>query len=269
MVNELAGTDAAALASLNDELVSVEITASDVAFRGKIWDVRRESFVYNGAEIIREFVDHTGAVAILALNDDGRVLLIKQYRHPIRSREWEIPAGLLDLAGENPLDAAKRELAEEADLEASTWSVLSDYVTTPGGNNEAIRIYLATGLKPTAQAFAREDEEADMELRWVELDELVDAVAARRVQNPSLVVAAYAAAHAKQRDWSTLAPADAPWPQAAALRSARTGDPASGPVGGAAASLADEPAGSDASDASVDSDGSVASDAATDGSLGQ
>ena len=114
------------------------------------------------------------------------MLLIKQYRHPVRTREWEIPAGLLDVDGEDPLAAAQRELAEEADLVAAEWAVLADFVTSPGGSDEAIRIYLARGLSATPEAFAREDEEADMELRWVPLDECVDAVLARRVQNPSL-----------------------------------------------------------------------------------
>ena len=205
---------------LADERIDLPIVSSEVVFKGAIWDVRRETFDYNGDQITREFVDHTGAVSVLAVDDDERVLLIKQYRHPIRSREWEIPAGLLDVADEDPLEAAKRELAEEVDLSADSWSVLSDYVTTPGGNNEAIRVYLARGLTDT-DAFAREDEEADIEKRWVPLDEALDAVVARRVQNPSLVVAVYAAFVARSRGWSTLAPADAPWPQREALRSFR------------------------------------------------
>lgn len=205
---------------LADERIDLPIVSSEVVFEGAIWDVRRETFDYNGDQITREFVDHTGAVSVLAVDDEDRVLLIKQYRHPIRSREWEIPAGLLDVADEDPLEAAKRELAEEVDLSADSWSVLSDYVTTPGGNNEAIRVYLARGLTDT-DAFAREDEEADIEKRWVPLDEALDAVVARRVQNPSLVVAVYAAFVARSRGWSTLAPADAPWPQREALRSFR------------------------------------------------
>lgn len=205
---------------LADERIDLPIVSSEVVFKGAIWDVRRETFDYNGDQITREFVDHTGAVSVLAVDDEDRVLLIKQYRHPIRSREWEIPAGLLDVADEDPLEAAKRELAEEVDLSADSWSVLSDYVTTPGGNNEAIRVYLARGLTDT-DAFAREDEEADIEKRWVPLDEALDAVVARRVQNPSLVVAVYAAFVARSRGWSTLAPADAPWPQREALRSFR------------------------------------------------
>lgn len=205
---------------LADERIDLPIVSSEVVFKGAIWDVRRETFDYNGDQITREFVDHTGAVSVLAVDDEDRVLLIKQYRHPIRSREWEIPAGLLDVADEDPLEAAKRELAEEVDLSADSWSVLSDYVTTPGGNNEAIRVYLARGLTDT-DAFAREDEEADIEKRWVPLDEALDAIVARRVQNPSLVVAVYAAFVARSRGWSTLAPADAPWPQREALRSFR------------------------------------------------
>lgn len=205
---------------LADERIDLPIVSSEVVFEGAIWDVRRETFDYNGDQITREFVDHTGAVSVLAVDDEDRVLLIRQYRHPIRSREWEIPAGLLDVADEDPLEAAKRELAEEVDLSADSWSVLSDYVTTPGGNNEAIRVYLARGLTDT-DAFAREDEEADIEKRWVPLDEALDAIVARRVQNPSLVVAVYAAFVARSRGWSTLAPADAPWPQREALRSFR------------------------------------------------
>ncbi|CAD5997047.1 ADP-ribose pyrophosphatase [Agreia sp. COWG] len=205
---------------LSDERTDFSVLSSEVAFDGMIWDVRRETFEYNGQKITREFVDHTGAVAILAIDDQERVLLIKQYRHPIRSREWEIPAGLLDVNGEDPLDSARRELAEEVDLEAATWNVLSDYVTTPGGNNEAIRIYIARTLSDTP-TFEREHEEADIEKRWVPLDEALDAVVARRIQNPSLVVGIYAAAVARSRGWSTLAAADAPWPQREALSSFR------------------------------------------------
>nr|WP_205111890.1 NUDIX hydrolase [Subtercola frigoramans] len=196
-----------------DEPVDLAISRSDRVFTGKIWDVRSETFDYNGENVLREFVDHPGAVAVLALDDDDRVLLIKQYRHPVRSREWEIPAGLLDVTGEDFLVGAQRELAEEADLEASEWSVLLDYATTPGGNNELIRIYLARGLRATETTFERTDEEADMELRWVGLDEVVDAVLAGRIQNPSLVIASLAAHASRQSAWTSLQPGDAPWPE--------------------------------------------------------
>ncbi|WP_066043224.1 NUDIX domain-containing protein [Herbiconiux solani] len=206
---------------LADEVALVPVSESEVVFDGYVWDVRREAFEYGGDTLRRDFVDHPGAVAILALDDEDRVLLIKQYRHPVRRREWEPPAGLLDVEAESPLDAAKRELSEEVDLEADDWHVLSDYVTTPGGNNEAIRIYLARGVRPTGSRFDREGEEADMESAWFPLDEVVDAVLASRVQNPSLVIGALAASASRARGWSTLRPADSPWEAHPRFRSAR------------------------------------------------
>jgi 8-oxo-dGTP pyrophosphatase MutT (NUDIX family) len=206
-------------ASLEDTLADVEIRSSELVFDGMVWGVRRDVFDYNGEDITREYLDHTGAVAVLALDDDDRVLLIKQYRHPVGMREWEIPAGLLDIVDEDPLVAAKRELAEEADIQATDWAVLSEFYNSPGGSDEAIRIYLARGLSAADAVFDRTHEEADMELRWVPLDDLVDAVLARKLQNPSLVVATLAAFAGRQRDWATLAPADAPWPRHPKLRS--------------------------------------------------
>ncbi|MGN6429073.1 MAG: NUDIX domain-containing protein [Leifsonia sp.] len=198
--------------ALADEPFEPEILDSETVFHGKIWDVRRDRFRYNGDEITREYVDHTGAVAVLALDDDGRVLLIKQYRHPVRHRDWEIPAGLLDITGEDPLEAAKRELAEEADLQAETWNVLADVFTSPGGNDEAIRIYLARGVRPTAEAFAREAEEADIEVSWVPLEEAVAGVLGRRLHNAPLSIAVLGAVAARAAGWSTLGAADEPWP---------------------------------------------------------
>ncbi|GAA4153549.1 NUDIX hydrolase [Gryllotalpicola daejeonensis] len=194
-----------------DEPLELEITDSRLDFAGHVWDVRTETFVYNDAKLTRDFVDHTGAVAVVALDDEGRMLLIQQYRHPVRHREWEIPAGLLDVRGEAPLLAAQRELAEEADLVAEQWNVLSEYYTTPGGSNEAIRVYLARGLAPTGTPFAREAEEADIVTRWVALDEVVDGVLARRLQNPSLTIGALAAHAARARDWASLGSPEEPW----------------------------------------------------------
>ncbi|WP_043674813.1 NUDIX domain-containing protein [Clavibacter michiganensis] len=214
-------TDAAAGSpadGLHDDPVAFDVTSSETVFHGAIWDVKRETFAYGDAEITREYVDHTGAVAVLAIDDADRVLLIKQYRHPVRMREWEIPAGLLDVTDEPPLAAVQRELVEEADLVAAEWSVLAEYCTTPGGSDEAIRVYLARGLTPTAEAFARTDEEADIETRWVDLDEVVTAVLERRIQNPSTVIAVLQAHVARSRGWTTLGPADAPWPRHPKLR---------------------------------------------------
>ena len=119
-----------------------------------MWDVVSDRFAYNHGEILREYVDHTGAVAVLACDEQDRVLLIKQYRHPIGLRDWEIPAGLLDIRDETPLACAQRELAEEADLAADRWHLLTEFFSSPGGSNEAIRVYLARGLS-TTETFGR------------------------------------------------------------------------------------------------------------------
>lgn len=213
MREEPAGQAPAAPAPIEDQLEFAPVTASEVVFDGKIWDIRRDTFGYNGSAIKREYVDHSGAVAVLALDEQDRVLLIKQYRHPVRAREWELPAGLLDVDGEEPAVAASRELAEETDVAASEWNVLAEFYTSPGGSSEAIRIFLARGLSTIDDAFDRTDEEADLEVRWVALDDCVDAVLARRVQNPTLVLGVLAAHAARARGWDTLAPADAPWPR--------------------------------------------------------
>ncbi|MEP6478278.1 MAG: NUDIX hydrolase [Rhodoglobus sp.] len=198
--------------ALRDQPHEPEIVSTEVVFDGMVWDVRRETFANGDGRITREFVAHTGAVAVLALDERDNVLLIRQYRHPIRTREWELPAGLLDQPGESPLLAAQRELAEEVDLAATEWAVLSDFATTPGGSNERLRIYLARGLSDTA-AFERTEEEADIEKRWASLDEVVDAVLARDVQNSILVIGALAAQASRSRGWAPLAPADSPWPE--------------------------------------------------------
>lgn len=182
---------------LADEAHSVEVLESEVAFAGKVWDIRRERFAYGDSTLVREFVEHPGAVAVLAVDDDDRVLLIQQYRHPIQSRDWELPAGLLDVEGEDPLEAARRELAEEADLAAEHWEPLVTVHTTPGGSDEVIPIYLASRLSPAAEVHPREAEELDIVLRWTALDEAVEAVLAGRLRN-GILVAAVLAAHARR-----------------------------------------------------------------------
>jgi len=180
-------------AMLRDEPFEPEIVSSDLGFKGVVWDVRDDRVRYGDGEIRRQYVAHTGAVAILALDAEGRVLLIQQYRHPIRHRDWELPAGLLDIAGEEPLEAARRELAEEADLVAEHWEPLVASWTTPGGNDELIHIFLATGLAPAPAAHAREDEEADIRVEWVPLPSAVDAVLDGRMRNGILGIGVMAA----------------------------------------------------------------------------
>ena len=180
--------------TLRDEPFEPEVLRSDLVYQGKVWDVRSDRIRYGDDEIVRQYVDHTGAVAIVALDDAGRVLLIQQYRHPIRHRDWELPAGLLDVAGEEPLEAARRELAEEADLVAAHWEPLVSSWTTPGGNDEIIHIFLATGVEAATAAHDREDEEADIRVEWVPLADAVDAVLDGRMRNGILAIGVLAAA---------------------------------------------------------------------------
>lgn len=198
---------------LSDDFVTPEIIRSDVAYAGRVWDIRSDTFVLEGDRVTREYVDHTGAVAVLALDERERVLLIKQYRHPIRMRDWELPAGLLDIHGESPLVAAQRELAEEADLVAETWDLLTEFMTSPGGSNEVLRVYLARGVGAAAEVFDRTEEEAGIEVRWVPLDDVVDAVLSRDLQNSILAIAALSAAAGRARGWSTLGDPNVPWPR--------------------------------------------------------
>lgn len=198
---------------LRDEHEEPELLARETVFEGAVWDVRRDTFRFHGEELTREVVEHPGAVAVLALDADDRVLLIRQYRHPVATHEWELPAGLLDVEGEDPLVAAQRELAEEADLVAEHWAVLVDYYSSPGGMDEALRIYLARGLSPVPaeQRHEREGEEAHLEERLATLEEVRSAILAGDLHNPSLIVGVLAACAMRDRDWQDLRPAATPW----------------------------------------------------------
>jgi ADP-ribose pyrophosphatase len=181
-------------AALRDEPVEVEVTSSDLVYEGRVWDVRSDTVRYGGHEIVRQYVDHPGAAAIVALDDEGRVLLIQQYRHPLRMRDWEIPAGLLDVHGEDPIDAARRELAEEADLDTGSIEPLVSVFTTPGGNDEIVHVFLARDLSPSPKQHDREEEEADIRIAWVPLEDAVAAVMAGRMRNGILATGLLATA---------------------------------------------------------------------------
>lgn len=158
----------------------------------------------------REVVEHMGAVAIVALNEKDQVALIRQYRHSVGQRLWEIPAGLLDVKDEPAFDGAQRELQEEAGLAAEDWAVLTDIVTSPGFCEEASRIYLARNLREVERLDAVGDEEADMERAWVDLGEAVDMVFSGEVVN-SIAVAGILAAFAYRQGGRILRGVDAPF----------------------------------------------------------
>jgi len=200
---------------LADEPASQPVRSSVSVFRsGRVIDVRSDVVeMADGSTAVRDVVVHPGAVGIIALDDDGRVLLVQQYRHPVRRRLWEPPAGLLDVAGEAPLAAARRELFEEAHVTAGRWDVLVDAFTTPGMADEAVRVYLAREIAPaTGPKHEGRHEEADMPVRWAPLDEAVAAVMAGRLHNPMAVMGLLATLHARASAFAGLRPADAPWP---------------------------------------------------------
>jgi 8-oxo-dGDP phosphatase len=159
----------------------------------------------------RDVVEHPGAVGVAALDDEGCVLLVNQYRHPVGRRLDELPAGLLDQPGEPALDAAQRELAEEAGLAAATWHVLVDALSSPGMTDEAIRVFLARDVQ-TVDRDVQEHEEADLTTTWVPLDEAVRRVLAGQIENAMAAIGILAADRARRDGFTGLRAADAPWP---------------------------------------------------------
>ncbi|MEO8888959.1 MAG: NUDIX hydrolase [Jatrophihabitantaceae bacterium] len=191
------------------------VTASETLFQGRVVALRRDTVqMPDGALAVREVVEHPGAVGVVALDEDVNIVLVNQYRHPVGRRLDELPAGLLDVEGESALDGAKRELAEEAQLAADEWHVLVDLYPTPGMSSEAIRIYLARGLRaqqPDA-AFRATHEEVTLTVRRLPLGEAVRRAEAGELTNAAAVAGVLAAAHGAATGWAGLRPADAPWP---------------------------------------------------------
>ncbi|HMA46450.1 MAG TPA: NUDIX hydrolase [Frankiaceae bacterium] len=191
------------------------VTDSDVVYRGKVVDVRRDVVAMpGGGTSQRDVVVHPGAVGVVALDDTGRVMLLRQYRHPVGAALWELPAGILDVPDEPASRAAARELAEEVGLTARRWDLLVDVYTSPGMTDEAIRVYLARDLVavPDDERHVGVDEEADLELAWVGLDDAVTRVLAGGIGNAMAVIGLLAAAAARDRGFAPLRPVASPWP---------------------------------------------------------
>lgn len=192
-----------------------DIVSSETVFDGKVLTVRRDGVrMTDGRTAEREVVDHPGAVGVVALDDDGNVVLVNQYRHPVGARLDELPAGLLDVEGESAIEAAKRELLEEAGVVADDWHVLLDLHPTPGYSNEAIRLYLARGLHTDAHraGFEPEGEEQTMTTGREPLSEAVHRALTGGMTNAAAVAGLLAAVHGRATGWRDLRPADAPWP---------------------------------------------------------
>jgi 8-oxo-dGDP phosphatase len=164
-------------------------------FEGPVFSVVCDNVrMPDGTVARRDYTRHRDAVAVVALTDDRKVVLIRQYRHPLGTAIWELPAGLLDVDGEPALLAAQRELAEETDLVAESWSELLGVHTSPGFTDEFITIYLATGLSPAPEAHHRVGEEAGIEVERFDLDAAVAMVFRGEITNATAVVGLLAAA---------------------------------------------------------------------------
>jgi ADP-ribose pyrophosphatase len=197
-----------------DTVDTRQVLGSRIAFRGHKWDIRVDRVDYGPTVAERDLLLHPGAVGVVALDEADRVLLIRQYRHPVGMSLFEPPAGLLDVAGEAAQVTAVRELVEEAGYTAGRWHTLIDFMNSPGGSTEALRLYLARDLAevPGGRELTGEAEEAHLPRAWVDLDEARDLVLSGAIGNALSVIGILAAWAARARGWADLRPADAPWP---------------------------------------------------------
>jgi ADP-ribose pyrophosphatase len=200
-----------------------ETVASEILYIGNIFALRADDVrMPHGNVARREVVEHYGAVAVVAVDDQRNIAMVYQYRHPIGRRLWELPAGLLDAGGEPPHVTAARELEEEAGLRADDWHVLVDLDSAPGFSDESVRVYLARGLTEVGRPDAH-DEEADLELRWFALDDAVRMVYSGEIAN-SIAVSGILAARGVT-DTASLRPVDAPWTDRPTAFARRKGHP--------------------------------------------
>ena len=189
-----------------------QVETSETVYEGRVISVRKDLVSMPGdTSSQRDVVVHPGAVGVVALDGCGQILLVNQYRHPVRRRLDELPAGLLDVDGEPALLAAQRELAEEAGLAAGTWQVLVDTLTSPGMTDEAVRVFLARDVHEVHRD-VQGHEEAELTTAWVDLAAAVRRVLAGDIENAICVVGVLAADRAVRDGFSGLRPADAPWP---------------------------------------------------------
>jgi len=187
------------------------VLASEEIYEGHVISLRRDTVAMpGGGDSVREVVHHPGAVAVVALDDQDRVVLLRQYRHPVGTHLWELPAGLRDEDGEPPLETAKRELAEEALLAAGSWSLLTTTYSTPGFCDEAVLVYLAEDLTDAdrPEGFLVEHEEADMTVERVPLADAVQRIFDGDIRNAAAVIGLLAAAQHRAAG-TRLRPVDA------------------------------------------------------------
>ena len=208
------------------EAETFSVVGSEIAFQGRIATVRVDTVVMpGGGTALREVVEHDRAVAVVAIDEAENVVLLEQYRHPLRRRLWELPAGLMDVQGESAQPAAARELGEEAGLAAGTWSLLVDIASSPGFTDEAVRIFLATDLVEIGRQGDVVDEEADLKVVRVPLSVAVQAALDGRIVNGSAVAGLLAASLVLGGPDRTRRPADEAWSSGPSTRHTGPGTP--------------------------------------------
>lgn len=199
---------------LTDRPARWPVTCSEEMAAGSVVRVRSDLVTMpDGQQVGREVVEHPGAVGIVAVDENDRVLVIRQYRHPASRELWEIPAGLRDVAGEPLIMTARRELLEEAGYEAAHWQVLADFFTSPGISSERLRVYLARGLTRVPdgeRGYVPEHEEAHLTVEWAPLDVVVSRILAGNLHNGVMMVGVLAALAARTNGFAGLRDAEAP-----------------------------------------------------------
>jgi 8-oxo-dGDP phosphatase len=190
------------------------VTSSVTLGDGSLVRLRRDLVrMPDGGVAGRDVLEHPGAVAVVALDPDQRVLMIRQYRHPVGRLLWEVPAGLRDVAGEPLHVTAERELLEEAGYRAGRWAVLTDTYTSPGISTERLRIFLARDLTEVPEAdrsYVRQHEEASLLLAWLPLDQAVARIRAGDLHNGVTALGILSAYAARPDGFTGLRDADAP-----------------------------------------------------------
>ncbi len=199
---------------IRDTAESWPVVSSAELARGAMVRLRKDMVRMPGGEVVgRDVLEHPGAVAVLALDAAERVLMIRQYRHPVGRLLWEIPAGLRDIAGEPLRATAERELLEEAGYRAAEWRVLTDSFSSPGISTERIRIFLARGLAwvpESERSYVPEHEEAHLELSWVPLEQAAARIFAGDLHNGVTALGILSAYAARKDGFAALREPDAP-----------------------------------------------------------
>lgn len=165
-----------------------KVLNSEEVYKGKIISIRKDTLTRGDRKsFVRETAVSSDAVAVVAMDDQNRILLIHQYRHPMGKPIWEIPAGKMDVRGEQPEETAIRELQEETDTTAESVRLLTIFYNSAGWTNEKTYVYLTKNLKEVPE-FKRENEEADIEKKWIALDEAYEMVLSGELADAKTVI---------------------------------------------------------------------------------